>query len=621
MNIPQIQNPVSPFESFPQPQVQSRGLIEWNKLPQTRALKWHEDSKTRRLVSNIFLALSLTFTAAILALPFKAKALMLSPSTVCLVGLVLAALITALFISAMVLRFNESPLDETCRPQAPLKTEQEGKIPTYANLKRMTDPTNSSLLTSEEIQQLRYQDICKLNAADFIRKHGKNIVSQLDPINRYEFELKSIEYFTSQKMGLKHALNSEMGKSFSWSYEDLNNKLLPLFIDELNRMWKNEENTSYSDFIERNGHEAIPYITLDWWKEVLAIKLEQHLLGSTKGQGTVQVQKEFSEDFKHFDASVESNILKSVLQQSLPLESEVLDYASFRANNHFALLAETNPSIELMEQLAQAYLRMPYKLMKKFEADRNFLLITSSAIKNTLYLRWLNLSLQDVLRTDAEDFFVAIQDKIFEPHEWLEKVLNSTEGLSIREILALDPCLIASEILLPDTLLKSGEKLGTKLSSEVNKYQDFCHLVQDFPEEIFQEKWVLHVPAIHKLVYEFVNQYVQNVNFRSSVTVVSAVEIIHKYKLANPFGQAGLELVTLTEREGKIKELKKDLQMIHEMNLSNQAAHQNYLSNNGNVNQSFARPVQYYPAPTYPTQTVYTYYGNNNWATNPPNPF
>lgn len=209
--MPRVNNNVSPYQdpaSYSNWSKEPVRNINWKELPPARTLNWYEITKTRNLVSNIFISLALVANTMLI---FAASPI------ACASVIVVSA---ALFAAGIYLRImDEHPLDPDFRMHERNKIKNKNQIP---NVRDLDIYVNRHLITSKEMQALLHQDIYLREYNIFVLKHGYTIFRKLDEQNIELLKLKYLcQLSKSEITDLESILKSPENRYFKLTETDL----------------------------------------------------------------------------------------------------------------------------------------------------------------------------------------------------------------------------------------------------------------------------------------------------------------------------------------------------------------------------------------------------------------
>lgn len=486
---------------YPQPSAPNDEpfCIDWNSLPPTRPLAWHEDGRIRRLAGNIFLSLG-TLSAG--ATVFSATLLVASSQTILMATGGFALLATASFATGIVFHvLKSSPMDPSLRLAKRLEIRQaieRSEIPCYEVLKTHL---NGTVLTAYEIDTLLKEDLSGMGYFLFIEKHGEEILNEPSLENLQLLKSKYLQDIVSKpNHGIKYIINRPETKQLGFKEKDI----ILAFIDyEVFRFGR--ENTSYGEFISRNGHEAIAYVKGSNIYPLLVAKFQNEALNSLKGKGAIDASQLFAKDFLAFGGKVTDDILQAATEQLLQAQTRgAFDYQLIRQKNDMSHLKKFIKNIpEIFSELRQAYLKMPCHDMNKYRNDQVILKINPEEIKKALKDFWKEKSLHAIISSD--EFFATIQEGMLAPSDWTDMILSQVEGIKVKDLISLEPRLFTLEILKADTILPSGQALSQTLEEEINHYITLESLLKDYSEVIFNKNLCSNKnPRLQKLALHFI---------------------------------------------------------------------------------------------------------------------
>lgn len=160
--------------------------VNWECLPETRTLKWHEVTKTRNIVGNVFLSLS-SLTAA--------AALFTATASLAIASLAFASLSVVFLATGVYLRkMKDHELDPDFRMNKRNQINSlQPKIPHVITLNSLV---SRFIITCNEKQVLLHQDIYATDYNDFVVKHSQRIFDELDKTNIDLLKLKFLDYLS-----------------------------------------------------------------------------------------------------------------------------------------------------------------------------------------------------------------------------------------------------------------------------------------------------------------------------------------------------------------------------------------------------------------------------------------
>lgn len=503
--------------------------IEWKTLPKVRPLEWHEETKTRNAVKSIFFFFG---TLAAGGMVFSASWLVASAKTIVLATVGFGLLSSVLIISGIYLATRKTCLldpDYRSQMRKEIETgvEEHHEVPTYSCL---CASLQAHFLTEDEVQGILFLDISKMDFISFEKKHGQVETLMLDSTNKELLLAKYFDFIKTENMGLKSILNTPKS-----SYFDLKIENLPLYFVSNEIHYICRQHMTYSEFISRNGHQIIAYVTDPSPRNILITKFQEEVLKATADKGDIQAKKDFAKDFAEFGEAVEQDTLIKVVGQALLSQAKgTFNYKALRATNSPALLQTLMEQyVDFYMEMRCGFLNMPYAEMRLFYEDTKFLTINVNDIHINLENRWRRETIQNILKSNSEDFFLSLSDKIFEPLVWTKQLLADTHGMPLKEILSLDCRLITSGILGAQTVMQEAQTLSEALAREIYNYRSFENLLDDYQEIIFSEKLCAdNDPTIARLTVDFVHKHAESLLHGTPVgKVAKGLAIIEKYSL------------------------------------------------------------------------------------------
>lgn len=207
-------SPLEERPSYTQWKNNSVRSVNWNSLPATRTLKWHEISKIRNIVSTLFLSLSAlaaaTFAATTLTIPIAALA------SLAIGSLSIAFLATGIYLR----RMKDHELD----PDFRMKARKDIKIDFYGipNVITLNSLVARAIITSNEKQALLHQDIYATDYDVFVTKHGQRIFDEIDNTNMSLLKAKFLDYLNKCEIpDAETILQSHANRYFNLTIADL----------------------------------------------------------------------------------------------------------------------------------------------------------------------------------------------------------------------------------------------------------------------------------------------------------------------------------------------------------------------------------------------------------------
>ncbi len=502
--------------------------IKWKGgLPEARPLTLLEDTKSRETAKTGAYALG-ALSAGLSFLSSKFLAASAVTIVTCTGGfgiVAVAAVATGVYLSTMETHELDPDLRSEKRATLAQKIEENQAIPPYAIL---LGNKNAKIITEEEVQELLRKDILKLDFIAFENKHGSINQCQLSEANKQLLIPKFIE--SKKAEGLKSVLNSPKAK-----YLNINQGLATSFFikDEIQLL--HTKKILYNDFISRNGIDIIPDITDAHAHRILVANFQENVLAAMINKGDIQAKREFAKEFNVFGRAIEEETLALVAWQTFSSQPKgAYDYHAIRKLvSQEQLKSYVARYMSINEEMRQAFLRMPYTQMIEYKDEMPFLEIINGDIKQRLEMNWNHQRIQDILKFDSINFFLSLKDTIFLPSDWTQKVLNDTNGLSIKDILILESRLITTKILHAQVILPSGISLCQALENEIQNYKSFEALFDDYKEVIFNEKLYLpKSPTLTALALDFIKRHAKECLHKNyDYKIENIVRIIEKNSL------------------------------------------------------------------------------------------
>lgn len=212
--------------------------IDWNALPPTRALAWHEVTKTRNVVSKVFLMLAaVTATAAIIV----------ATTPIALASLAFGTLSIAFLAGGIYLRrMAEHELDPDFRMKKRVLFKLQMFNPDAKTLDALNTSVDRFLITSKEKQALLHEDIYFLEYDVFVTKHGEKVFDELDQTNMSLLKDKFLDYLSRCEItDIEPILQSNANRYFHLTEADLA-PFLPKVVEPI-LVPKEEETKKPSD--------------------------------------------------------------------------------------------------------------------------------------------------------------------------------------------------------------------------------------------------------------------------------------------------------------------------------------------------------------------------------------
>jgi hypothetical protein len=184
--------------------------VNWDKLPATRTLRWHEVTKIRNAVSNVLIALAIATSTALF---FTAAPI--ACTSICIGAL--AFLVTGIYLRMQ----QEHPLDPDFRMKKRNDIQDSSQIP-YIGM--LNASVARYIITQDEKQALLHQDINDTDYNIFITKHGQIIFNQLDKQNLSLLKVKFLAYLSHCKItakDLQAIVDSKANTYFKLTHDDL----------------------------------------------------------------------------------------------------------------------------------------------------------------------------------------------------------------------------------------------------------------------------------------------------------------------------------------------------------------------------------------------------------------
>lgn len=188
--------------------------VDWNSLPPTRKLAWHEVTKTRNAVSKVFLLLAaVTATAAII----------IATTPIGLASLAVGAVSLAFLGGGIYLRrMAEHELDPDFRMQKRCLFRQQMYDPNLKTLNVLNTSVAHFLITKAEKQALLHEEIYFLEYDVFVTKHGEKVFGELDQTNMALLRNKFLDYLNRCEITeIKPILQSNANQYFQLTEADL----------------------------------------------------------------------------------------------------------------------------------------------------------------------------------------------------------------------------------------------------------------------------------------------------------------------------------------------------------------------------------------------------------------
>lgn len=493
------------------PDVNPADQIDWNALPSpldpSIALAAKQIAKTRKVVAPILLTLGLGSAAATtyVAVYFTTTSLSLFAATFS--GLALLTL--ALTVGGVYALFKSFPND----PKEMLKQRQAAgkEINENTGYEAIRSKYLKKIVTDEDVNALIYNDVLTLSYSDFIKKHGKGVISILSRTNLAHLSKSFRDECLKEKGWVEIAAKTELSTLIP--EEDIAAFRNAVVTAEVSRLKGGL--TDYQLFIDRNGMDAITWTDLSV-RHILVEAFKNHVLNQPIG--SITFESRFAKELEKFRVDnpqpavrdyVKITIREAMISRDLlKFKARELDYATFTELHDIAIVAQMLGSNELyLADLRQRFLALPFAELtsKARDKDREALQISPVAFK-TAVLQHLNQDTLAGLMKGTGRNNLCLYNEL-RPY-FKEKALKDTAGMSVCDIARTYPQLISMNVIeASDTAVEEpgSPSIQERLESEISRFSKLEDLLENVPDLLFENGW-LHAktPIIAKLVANYV---------------------------------------------------------------------------------------------------------------------
>lgn len=229
-----------------------QGRINWNALPVKVKTGFLETRNERRIA-----AASLSAFATLAGLSTVGAAIGFTASPLVVIGVTagLAFLTVASIAAAIVLLcLKQSRNDPYYLSGLRMELKQELKINAQSGFETIRNKYSKEIISDAEINLLIPSDLKQLDYPSFQRKHGNSVIDILNQENHAALRTKCLEYFQENLSFHQIAQQPETVK-FHLSQNEWASEAA---LHEANRIMSAKG--TYSQFVERNGNDAINYL-------------------------------------------------------------------------------------------------------------------------------------------------------------------------------------------------------------------------------------------------------------------------------------------------------------------------------------------------------------------------
>lgn len=378
-------------------------------------------------------------------------------------------------------------------------------------------------ITIEELNKILTIDIERMNYAEFMNKHGREVSLILNDPNK-EILKRSLLNFSARELTL---LDLSRYYANDLLFLSLNKEIVESLIINREILAFVESTYSYSQLIDRNGTQILKHFKQTPYEAKVSEELHLYMLD--KHLGCLDIQTKYNSHFNYFDF----NPCSIVAREFLKLEREEITYKTFKQENGLSNIIEAiKATIISKESLLSIFEKLPYESLtsSEYEEDRLFFGLEDKAVKAILTKRWMEQPLKKLLKKETGFLQSLEKDTEFKKEEWREKALQEIQTLSVVAIANDYPQLFQSGILDCESAMSAGPSIAERLEKEISTIQRLEDLQNRFPNVLFEYE-ILHKnsPKVAELVTSYLRQ---NIYTLLSSTTKQQVEIfIEKYRL------------------------------------------------------------------------------------------
>lgn len=215
------------------------------------------------------------------------------------------------------------------------------------------------------------------------------------------------------------------------------------------------------------------------------------------------------------------NISRKDIQRVL---GKNLSYSLFKATHSLSPVTDhvlsERQKVKLAKNLKCLLIQAPYGEARPHLKDCHILGLNQ---KDILLNRWKEYSVQRILEEEKEAFFDAIENQVFSPEEWAEKVLEGTAHESIKTILNKYPELFELRILHG-----AQRALALRFEKEIHLISRLEELFANYPKNVFKYGLLTtHSAKLNSLILDY---YLENPTrvYHNSIIEIESLNSIDK---------------------------------------------------------------------------------------------
>ncbi len=430
----------------------NQNRINWNALPVTIKTGWLETQHDRRVAAvalSSFALLSGLCTVGA-AIGFTAAPLVVIGVTAGLAFLTVASITSAIVLLCLKQSHNDPQYLLGLR----MKLKQELNDNAEWGFENIRNKFLKEIISDVEINTLLTPDLQLLDYPTFIRKHGISVIDVLNVENHKKLRDKCLDHFKQNLSFKQIAQQPEVAKfglnQIEWVFD--------VAYNEANNIISSKG--TYHQFVERNGSQAISYISKDhpaygYFRESFEKSvLEENL-------GVIEFDRLYSRDQEKLSSNLRDQIIDADLKK---LQAGSLTYENFYNRNGLEVIKKITQNEDHQKIFRFAYLNLPFKTQNCLK-HHEFLKITQADISQFLLQRWDKMPISQIVQDS--DFKNSVGVTI--PAETFSlKALEETRSIPIIEIARQMPILFSKGIIKHDEISRNfciAERMSTELSA------------------------------------------------------------------------------------------------------------------------------------------------------------